>query len=76
MRVIPLTSILSHMGRGSRSLNRDDTLGLEDKGHFKPALECAFPSPPALTRADQLASNYPGFWNLERLTWNLLSYVI
>ena len=29
MRVIPLTSILSHKGRGCRNLNRGDALSLQ-----------------------------------------------
>jgi len=67
MRVIPLTSILSHKGRGSRSLNRDDTLGLEVKEHFNPALECAIPSStgprqrrPAYRQLPQIPN--PGSW--------------
>ncbi len=36
MRVIPLTSLLSHKGRGSP--NRDDTLSLEIKELFKHTL--------------------------------------
>jgi len=35
MRVIPLTSILSHKGRGCRSPKRDDTLSLEIRELFK-----------------------------------------
>ena len=35
MRVIPLTSILSHKGRGRRSPNLDDTLNLDVKELFK-----------------------------------------
>ncbi len=35
MRVIPLTSLLSHKGRGGRSPNRVDTLSLEVKALFK-----------------------------------------
>ncbi len=37
MRVIPLTSLLSHKGRGSP--NRDDTLSLEIKELFKHTLK-------------------------------------
>ena len=44
MRVIPLTSVLSHKGRGCRSPNQNDTLGLEVKGHFKHPLG-VFPAP-------------------------------
>ncbi len=35
MRVIPLTSLLSHKGRGGRSPNRVDTLSLEVEALFK-----------------------------------------
>jgi hypothetical protein len=35
MRVIPLTSILSHKGRGSRNPNLDDTLRVDVKELFK-----------------------------------------
>ena len=35
MRVIPLTSLLSHKGRGSRSPNRDYILSLDVKNLFK-----------------------------------------
>ena len=38
MRVIPLTSLLSHKGRGSRSPNRLDTSSLEVKKLFKHTL--------------------------------------
>ncbi len=38
MRVIPLTSILSHKGRGSRNPKRDDTWSLEVKELFKHTL--------------------------------------
>ncbi len=35
MRVIPLTSLLSHKGRGCRSPKLDDTLSLEVRKLFK-----------------------------------------
>ena len=38
MRVIPLTSVLSHKGRGTRSPNLEDTLSLDVKDLFKPTL--------------------------------------
>ena len=34
MREIPLTSVLSHKGRGSQSPNRDDTWSLEIEDFF------------------------------------------
>jgi len=34
MRVIPLTSLLSHKGRGCQSPKRDDTLSLEIEDFF------------------------------------------
>ena len=39
MRVIPLTSLLSHKGRGSRSPNLDDTLSLDVKELLTQALK-------------------------------------
>ena len=38
MRVIPLTSLLSHKGRGGLTPNRNDTLSLDVKVLFKHAL--------------------------------------
>ena len=38
MRVIPLTSLLSHKGRGCRSQKQDDSLSLEVKKLIKHTL--------------------------------------
>ena len=43
MRVIPLTSLLSPWGRGSRSPKRDDSLSLELKGHLNTSLDGDWP---------------------------------
>ena len=39
MRVIPLTSFLSHKGRGSRTPNLDDTVSLDVRELFKHTLK-------------------------------------
>ena len=51
MRVIPLTSLLSHKGKGCRSPNLEDTLSLDVKELLAHALReitkhgrCKFPS--------------------------------
>jgi len=56
MRVIPLTSILSHKGRGSP--NRDDTLSLEIKELFKHALGVAIPGCPGNNRHPNLLPQF------------------
>ena len=69
--MIPLTSILSHKGGGTRSLNRDDTLGLEVDECFQPAIDCAIPSSNGPSQRRPAYQQLPKTRIMERPLWNL-----